>query len=64
MTSDEPGLCAGNPLPAQPGMVLFMRVILADAPCNLAMSLGHTVQVDGAGCEVITRSDLAHHVCR
>jgi Xaa-Pro dipeptidase len=59
-----PMLYAGNPLPAQPGMVLFMHVILADAPRNLAMSLGHTVRVGDADCEVLTHSDLAYHVCR
>jgi len=59
-----PMLYAGNPLPAAPGMVLFMHVILADAARNLAMSLGHTVLVDDDGCEVLTRSDLAYHVCR
>ncbi len=59
-----PMLYAGNPIPAAPGMVLFMHVILADAGRNLAMSLGHTVLVNDGGCEVITRSALAYHVCR
>jgi Xaa-Pro dipeptidase len=59
-----PMLYAGNPTPAAPGMVLFMHVILADAGRNLAMSLGHTVLVHDRGCEVISNSDLAYHVCR
>jgi Xaa-Pro dipeptidase len=45
-------------------MVLFMHVILADSGRNLAMSLGHTVLVHDSGCEVISHSDLAYHVCR
>jgi Xaa-Pro dipeptidase len=57
-------LYAGNPTLAAPGMVLFMHVILADSGRNLAMSLGHTVLVHDSGCEVISHSDLAYHVCR
>jgi Xaa-Pro dipeptidase len=59
-----PMLYAGNPTLAAPGMVLFMHVILADSGRNLAMSLGHTVLVHDSGCEVISHSDLAYHVCR
>src|SRR5262249_50926562 len=50
-----PMLYAGNPLPAAPGMVLFLHAILIDAPNNLAMSLGHTVLVTPAGAEVLSR---------
>lgn len=59
-----PMLYAGNPLPAEPGMVLFMHAILADSARNLAMSLGHTVVINAQGCEVLTRDPLAYHVCR
>jgi Xaa-Pro dipeptidase len=59
-----PMLYAGNPTLAAPGMVFFMHVILADAGRNLAMSLGRTVLIGDDGCELLSRSDLAYHVCR
>ena len=40
-----PMLYSGNPLPAAPGMVLFLHAILIDAARNLAMSLGHTITI-------------------
>ena len=57
-------LYAGNPMLIQPGMVLFMHAILADAPANLAMSLGHTVVITDTGCDVLTRRHLDYHVGR
>ncbi|MBL8697461.1 MAG: aminopeptidase P family protein [Alphaproteobacteria bacterium] len=50
-----PMLYAGNPLPAAPGMVLFLHAILIDAPNNLAMSLGHTIAITATGAEVLSR---------
>jgi Xaa-Pro dipeptidase len=50
-----PMLYSGNPLPAAPGMVLFLHAILIDAPANLAMSLGHTIVVTESGAEVLSR---------
>jgi Xaa-Pro dipeptidase len=50
-----PMLYSGNPLPAAPGMVLFLHAILIDAPMNLAMSLGHTIVVTETGAEVLSR---------
>lgn len=51
-----PMLYAGNPLPAAPGMVLFLHAILIDGPANLAMSLGHTITITATGAEVLSRS--------
>jgi Xaa-Pro dipeptidase len=50
-----PHLYVGNPILAQPGMVLFLHSILIDAPNTLAMSIGHTVVVDDRGAEVLSR---------
>jgi len=57
-----PMLYAGNPLPAAPGMVLFLHAILIDAPRNLAMSLGHTITITSAGSEVLSRLEAAYTV--
>ena len=50
-----PMLYSGNPLPAAPGMVLFLHAILVDAAKNLAMSLGHTIIITASGAEVLSR---------
>jgi Xaa-Pro dipeptidase len=50
-----PMLYSGNPLPAEPGMVLFLHAILIDASKNLAMSIGHTILVTAEGREVLSR---------
>jgi Xaa-Pro dipeptidase len=50
-----PMLYSGNPMPAAPGMVLFLHAILVDAAANLAMSLGHTIIVTETGREVLSR---------
>jgi len=50
-----PMLYSGNPMPAQPGMVLFLHAILVDAPNNLAMSLGHNIVIGRSGAEVLSR---------
>jgi Xaa-Pro dipeptidase len=50
-----PMLYSGNPLPAAPGMVLFLHAILVDADAGLAMSAGHTVLVTKTGAEVLSR---------
>jgi Xaa-Pro dipeptidase len=54
-----PMLYSGNPLPAAPGMVLFLHAILIDAAKNLAMSLGHTITITSTGAEVLTRLEPA-----
>jgi Xaa-Pro dipeptidase len=50
-----PMLYSGNPLPAAPGMVLFLHAILIDAAKNLAMSLGHTITITSTGAEVLSQ---------
>jgi len=50
-----PMIYSGNPMPARPGMVLFLHAILVDAPHNFAMSLGHTILITEAGGEVLSR---------
>ena len=50
-----PMLYLGNPLPAAPGMVLFLHAILADSEAGLAMSLGHTLLVGETGPEVLSK---------
>jgi Xaa-Pro dipeptidase len=57
-----PMLYAGNPMPALPGMVLFLHAILVDAGTNLVMSLGHTVIISPTGAEVLSRIAPSHHV--
>jgi Xaa-Pro dipeptidase len=50
-----PMIYSGNPMPARPGMVLFLHAILVDAPHNLAMSLGHTILITETGSECLSR---------
>jgi Xaa-Pro dipeptidase len=57
-----PMLYSGNPLPAAPGMVLFLHAILIDAPNNLAMSLGHTIVVTETGADVLSRVTPEYYV--
>jgi Xaa-Pro dipeptidase len=57
-----PMLYSGNPMPAAPGMVLFLHAILIDAPKNLAASLGHTIVITESGREVLSRLVPTYHV--
>ena len=43
---------AGNPQTVEPGMVLFVHIILANSESGLAMTLGETYAVtdDGPAC--------------
>jgi Xaa-Pro dipeptidase len=59
-----PMLYEGNPLPAQPGMVLFLHAILIDAAAGLAASLGHTILITERGNEILSRLRPEHYVCR
>ncbi len=54
-------LYAGNPLPAVPGMRLFLHVIIGDAESGLAVGLGHSLLVTEAGPEVLNKVSLAIH---
>ena len=58
-----PMIYSGNPTPAIPGMVLFLHAILIDAPNNLAMSLGHTIVITEAGCDVLSGFKPEYTVC-
>jgi Xaa-Pro dipeptidase len=58
-----PMLYSGNPIPALPGMVLFLHAILIDAPKNLAMTLGHTIVITETGCEVLSSLTPEYTVC-
>jgi Xaa-Pro dipeptidase len=58
-----PMLYSGNPMPAEPGMVLFLHAILVDAPANLAMSLGHTITITPDGGEVLSKIEPDYTVC-
>ena len=55
---DGPMFFAGNPRSIEPGMVLFVHVILADSDAGLAMSAGETVIVTEAGVERPSRAPL------
>ena len=59
---DWPMFYAGNPEPAQPGMVFFLHMILMDSEANRAMTLGQTVQVNEGGAERLSRLPLELHV--
>ena len=53
---DGPMFFAGNPRPIEPGMVLFVHIIVADSDAGLAMTLGETVVVTGGGCDRLSRA--------
>jgi len=55
---DWPMLYHGNPVPIAPGMVIFLHMILFDAEHGLAMTLGRTSEVTGAGARVLSRASL------
>jgi Xaa-Pro dipeptidase len=59
-----PMIYSGNPMIAQPGMVLFLHAILVDAPNNLAMSLGHTILISETGGESLSRLAPEYTICR
>lgn len=54
-----PMLYAGNPMPARPGMVLFLHAMLSDTDTGTAMGLGHTILITEAAREVLSREPLA-----
>jgi Xaa-Pro dipeptidase len=55
---DRPMLFSGNPVPAEPDMIFFLHSIVADSGRGVAMSLGHTCLVTGAGREVLSARPL------
>ena len=58
-----PMLYSGNPLPAEPGMVLFLHAILIDADAGQAMSLGHTLVITNDARDVLSRLTPDYHIC-
>lgn len=59
---DWPMLFTGNPVDIQPGMVIFLHMILADGTNGLAAMPGQTVLTTETGCEVLSRKPLALQV--
>jgi Xaa-Pro dipeptidase len=55
---DWPMLYHANPIIAEPNMVFFMMMILANSENQHAMTLGHTVRVTEDGCERLSRAPL------
>lgn len=55
---DWPMLYAGNPVTAEPGMVIFLHMIFANSDSGNAMTLGHTVLLTDGGCERLSRHPL------
>ena len=55
---DWPMLYAGNPVPAEPGMVFFLHCIVTDSERGVAMSLGRTCLVTDAGREILSTRPL------
>ena len=55
---DWPMFYAGNPVPAEPGMVFFLHMILIDGGSATAMCPGTTVLVGERGNEVLSRRSL------
>lgn len=58
-----PMLYSGNPLIAQPGMVLFLHAILIDNSAELAMSLGHTIIITEQSAEILSTLQPEYTVC-
>jgi Xaa-Pro dipeptidase len=55
---DRPMLFSGNPVPAEPGMVFFLHCVVVDSERGVAMSLGRTCLVTGAGREILSTRPL------
>ena len=55
---DWPMFYHGNPVVAEPNMVYFLHIILADSDSNTAMCFGHTLAVTGTGCRSLSKRSL------
>jgi Xaa-Pro dipeptidase len=55
---DWPMLYADNPVAFEPGMVVFVHIILADSRQGLAMTLGRTSLIGEKGAEPLSRLGL------
>ena len=56
-----PMLYAGNPMPAAPGMLLFLHAIIGDPESGLAVGLGHSLLVTEGAPEILNRVPLELH---
>jgi Xaa-Pro dipeptidase len=57
-----PMIYSGNPLPMQPGMVLFVHIMIPDTRSGLAAGLGQTFVITQGEAEVLSDIPLALHV--
>ncbi|MFO1038873.1 MAG: Xaa-Pro peptidase family protein [Geminicoccaceae bacterium] len=55
---DWPMFYAGNPVVLEPGMVMFLHMILMDSDQGVAMCLGRTSIVGAGGPEVLSKAPL------
>ena len=55
---DWPMMYERNPVVFEPGMVVFMHMIIADSDAELAMTLGETVLVTESGNERLSSASL------
>jgi Xaa-Pro dipeptidase len=55
---ERPLLYHGNPMPAQPGMVFHVHMILADEDTGTSMCPGKTILVTEHGCESLSKLSL------
>jgi Xaa-Pro dipeptidase len=55
---DRPMFYHGNPWAIEPGMVLFLHMVLMDSDAGRAMTLGRTSIVTGRGAEPLSRAPL------
>ena len=46
----------GNPVPAAPGMVFFIHIIIMNSDSGRAMTLGQTVRVADSGAIPLSRA--------
>jgi Xaa-Pro dipeptidase len=50
-----PLLYSDNPMPARPGMTLFLHAVLQDEPTASVMTLGHTILITENGAEILSK---------
>ncbi len=51
-------LCHGNPIVAEPGMVIVCQMIISASDAGVARTLGRTVVIEAAGAEPVTPATL------